>query len=83
MFGFSLTKLVVAAILIMGVWYGFKMMTRIGEVRSEALSREGAQKKGKTPAKGEVEDLVECRRCGAFVSANARACSRNDCPYPR
>ncbi len=80
MFGFSLTKLVVAAILIMGVWYGFKMMARIGEVRSETLAQ-----KGKTPAKakGEVEDLVECRRCGAFVSANARACTRNDCPYPR
>lgn len=80
MFGFSLAKLVVAAILIFAVWYGFKMMNRIGEARSEALPRQG---KGKVSPRADVEDLTECRRCGAFVAANAKACGRGDCPYPR
>jgi hypothetical protein len=80
MFGFSLGKLVVATILILAVWYGFKMMTRIGEVRAESLRNNAAPKGSR---KLEVEDLVECKRCGAFVSAGAKACSRDDCPYPR
>ena len=79
MFGFSLGKIVVATILILAVWYGFKMMSRIGEVRADALSREPKPKANKL----EVEDLVECKRCKAFVSAGARACVRDDCPYPR
>ncbi len=79
MFGFSLGKLVVATILILAVWYGFRMMTRIGEVRADALARNPKPKANKL----EVEDLVECKRCGAFVSAGAKACVRDDCPYPR
>ena len=88
MFGFSLAKLVVATFLILAVWYGFKMMTRLSEARSAALPRDaGAKDKGKgkgnVSRRTEVEDLTECRKCGAFVSANANACARADCPYPR
>ncbi|MSP21384.1 MAG: hypothetical protein EXQ93_07730 [Alphaproteobacteria bacterium] len=79
MFGFSLAKLVVVTGLILAVWYGFRMMTRIGEVRAEALARNNA----KGARKLDVEDLVECKRCSAFVSAGAKACTRGDCPYPR
>ncbi|MBM3506828.1 MAG: hypothetical protein FJX64_03715 [Alphaproteobacteria bacterium] len=81
MFGFSLGKLVVAMILILAVWYGFKMMGRIGEVRAESLRNANAAKG--TRNKLEVEDLTECKRCGAFVSAGAKACARDDCPYSR
>lgn len=80
MFGFSLAKLVVAAILICAVWYGFKMMNRIAEARSDSLPGQG---KGKVSPRANVEDLTECSRCGAFVSANAKACGRADCQYPR
>lgn len=76
MFGFSLAKLVVATILILAVWYGFKVVNRVSEARSEVLPQ-------RAKPRAEVEDLVECRRCGAFVSANAKACGRADCPYPR
>jgi hypothetical protein len=82
MFGFSLAKLVVAAFLILAAWYGFKMMTRLSEARSAALPRDAAAK-GSSSRRTEVEDLTECRKCGAFVSANAKACTRADCPYPR
>jgi hypothetical protein len=88
MFGFSLGKLVVATLIILAVWYGFKMMGRIGEVRADALMRNRAQGKGAGQGKGsanklEVEDLTECKKCGAFVAAGAKACLRGDCPYPR
>ncbi len=82
MFGFSLGKLVVATLLILAVWYGFKMMSRIGEVRADSLARNPAPGKDKGK-KLEVEDLVECKRCNAFVSAGAKACARDDCPYPK
>lgn len=83
MFGFSLGKLVVATILILAVWYGFRMMTRIGEVRADALARNPKPQAKGGANKLEVEDLVECKRCNAFVSAGAKACVRDDCPYPR
>ena len=59
MFGFSLAKLVVAAILIFGVWYGFKMMNSIAEARSDSLPGQG---KGKVSPHANVEDLTECGR---------------------
>lgn len=80
MFGFSIAKLIVVSILIVAVWQGFKMMTRIGEVRAETLARNGAKKSARTI---DVEDLAECKRCGAFVSPNAKACTRADCPFGR
>ena len=83
MFGFSITKLLFTAAVIAAVWYGFKMLTRLGDRKSERISRGGnkASKKSAKAANAASEDMVECAVCGIFVSAAAGSCERSDCPY--
>jgi len=87
--GLSFGKLVVLAILILVVWYGFKYASRVEAVR-QALKREMAaqRERARTQAKPgptlAAEDLVKCNRCGSYVAAHAAAgCGRADCPYRR
>jgi len=84
MLGFSIQKLLFTVAVIAAVWYGFKWLGRMKEVRDrQARERlrpdaDGAPQPG---APG-TEEMVECGRCGAYVSAAApRSCGRADCPY--
>lgn len=88
MFGFSFTKLLILAILILIVWYGFKYAARIEAVkqqlRAEALRRRqgGGGDGGMRSAARPVEDLVRCRQCGSFVAAQGAAnCGKPGCPW--
>ncbi len=69
---FSLPKLIVLALVIMAVLYGFKLA---GSLRSRRDARDTAPEP--TPEKTrererlEAEDLVQCPKCGAYVSAGA------------
>jgi len=88
MFGLSFTKLLLLAILIIIVWYGFKYAARIEAVkqalRAETLRRrDGGAMRGNTrSAARPVEDLVKCQRCGAFVAAQGTAnCGKPQCPW--
>jgi uncharacterized protein len=86
MFGLSFTKLLVLAVLILIVWYGFKYAARIEAVkqavRAEALRRRqpgGAEMRSTARP---VEDLVKCRQCGSFVAAQGAAnCGKPQCPW--
>ncbi|PIW27008.1 MAG: hypothetical protein COW30_12210 [Rhodospirillales bacterium CG15_BIG_FIL_POST_REV_8_21_14_020_66_15] len=86
MFGFSLPKLLFTALAIAAVWYGFKWLGRV-QARQKELARERARRmkdtgtpRGRAP---EVEDMMECPTCGAFVAASGpRNCGKTDCPYP-
>jgi hypothetical protein len=85
MFDLGFSKLVVLAIIIAGVWYGFKYVQRVDTVK-RALEREIAARRaraqGDPPAARKVEDLVKCERCGAFVAGRGNAaCARPDCPW--
>jgi uncharacterized protein len=85
MFGFGFSKLVVLVILILAIWYGFKYVGRVEEVRqSLRRAREAAQRganRGSSP-KIEAEDMVKCRVCDAYVAARGAAkCGRSDCPW--
>ena len=87
MFGLSFTKLLVLAVLILVVWYGFKYAARIEAVkqtlRAEARRRQAGGGGGeiKQPARP-VEDLVKCRQCGSFVAAQGAAnCGKPQCPW--
>jgi hypothetical protein len=96
MFGLSFTKLLMLAILILIVWYGFKYAARIEAVkqnlRAEALRHRqggngggnggGDMRRERTPAARPVEDLVKCQRCGSFVAAQGAAnCGKPQCPW--
>ncbi|MAY65831.1 MAG: hypothetical protein CMM77_01740 [Rhodospirillaceae bacterium] len=86
MFGFSIQKLLFTGLAIAAVWYGFKWLTRM-QARQREVARDNAKRmkesgtsKSKTP---EVEDMVECPTCGAYVAAQGmRHCGKSDCPYP-
>jgi len=85
MFGFSLSKLIFTAIIVAAVWYGFKYVNRLGEVRRDKLDRQNNPVKPsqkKSSAGGEAEDMVACSVCGTFVApSSAGNCGRGDCPY--
>jgi uncharacterized protein len=79
MLGFSLQKLLLLAAVIVAVWYGFKMFSRLEQ--SKRNDGKVADKRGErnTPV---AEDLVQCTVCEAYVPAeNATNCGRSDCPY--
>lgn len=86
MFGLSLGKLLVLAILIAAVWYGFKYRARFEtirrNVREEVARRQSAP--GPRPPPRSVEDLVKCPQCGAFVAATgATNCGKPGCPWDK
>jgi hypothetical protein len=75
-------KLIVLILVILAVWYGYKYVNRVNEIR-EALRRRAAG-----PARGggpnrvlKAEDMTKCRACGAYVAEGAASCGRPDCPF--
>lgn len=82
MFGFSLPKLVVLAVIIAAVWYGFKFLGRLEAKRKAELK---AAKKGGSATQAAdlaAESMIQCPVCETYVAASsARSCGRGDCPY--
>ena len=83
MFGLpSIQKLIVLGLVIAVVWYGFKFLGRLQQVRkAEAKLRASETKKPqKTRTERsaeagdgqEVADLVQCPACGAYVQAGSK-----------
>lgn len=86
MFGLpSLTKLLVLVVVVLVVWYGFKLVNRLDAARkSEAKLRayEREKEEEMRKARGEVEEMKACGQCGAYVPAShPMNCGRADCPY--
>ncbi len=80
MLGFSLTKLVVLAVIIALVWYGFKWAGRVSQQRA---NREVPREDAARTAIESAEDLSKCSLCGTFVpTEGAGDCGRDGCPYP-
>lgn len=79
MFGFSFGKVLLLAVVIAGVWYGWRWLQRVQAVsRDEELKQ--AQDRARTIG---GEDMVKCPACETYLSPRtARACGRAACPYP-
>ena len=69
---FSLPKLLVLILIILGVIYGFKIVSSLNrrQHRRDAAP-EPTSEKARERERLEVEDLVQCPKCGAYVSAGA------------
>ena len=88
MFGISLAKIVVLALIVFAVLYGSRLVQRFQTLRSaeearraraDARARAGARAPG---ASGGIEEMVKCRVCGAYVAARGAAgCGQPNCPY--
>ena len=80
-------KILVTAAIILVIWYGFKFVGRVAEVKESKERNIPKGGGGKAPSKanegGETVDLVACKVCGDYVSsAKTVSCGRDDCPYP-
>jgi hypothetical protein len=80
MLGFSLSKLVVLAVIVTGVWYLFRMLGGPPPKKNEPPPAREARSGTR---RIEAEDTVRCSVCGTYVTAGARSCGRADCPYGR
>lgn len=92
MFEMSFGKLLLLAIIVLVVWYGFKRAARVEamrrSLRAQAQRRRPGDRNGGGGTIGggraaqPVEDLVKCRQCGAFVAASGAAnCGKPLCPW--
>jgi uncharacterized protein len=83
MLGLSFGKLLVLALLILAIWYGFKYAGRVEQVRQavkRARTSAGQQRGG--GQRLQAEDMVKCRACGTYVAAHGVGkCGRPDCPW--
>lgn len=76
---FLLTVAVIAI-----VWFGFKYLQRVNDLRARAASRPPApgRPRFEPVADGEsVQDLVKCPRCSTYRSAKLGHCGQEGCPY--
>lgn len=84
MFGLpSIQKLIVLAAVVAAVWYGFKFLGRLQKQREEEAKlharKDARAAKKKSPKEtsgggrgGQVEDLVQCPSCGAYIQAGTK-----------
>lgn len=82
----SLSKLLILIAVIVAVWQGFKILSRMQRARqaeaearlrqAQAQARAAQQRRA-----GAVEETRQCRVCGAYVAKGTGGCGRPDCPF--
>jgi uncharacterized protein len=90
MLGFSLSKLIVLALIGLGAWYLFRMLAGLPanqqpRPNAQARSRPGPGAANSTAGRAQdAEDMVRCSVCGTYVAAKgAKACDNPACPWPK
>ncbi len=71
----TLPKLILIVVVIAAVWWFFR---RARARRDE--SRSNAKGTTSSGAVKQVEDMVQCRKCGAYVPLGAPRCGKENCP---
>ncbi|WP_448191149.1 hypothetical protein [Azospirillum sp. sgz301742] len=89
----SFSKLILLALVIGAVWFGWRWFQRVDAVRREHLRRQAAPRPAASPHRGaqpepardvSAEDMEKCPECGAYVAPrSATSCGRTGCPYGR
>jgi len=74
-------KFLLTVFLVAFVWFGFKYLQRLAEMKERRGRRAGPAAPPR-PADSNVQDLVKCPVCATWQAGNAtRPCGRADCPY--
>ncbi len=82
MFGFSISKLILTVAVIAAVWYGFKMLNRLGERKQDKVGQGGASNPAAKAGGDAAEDMTACSVCGVYVAASSAGnCGKAGCPY--
>lgn len=87
----SLPKLLLLALVIGAVWFGWRWFQRVDAVRRDQLRRQAAPQPAprrdpgaEAPRGAAAEDMEKCPECGAYVAPrSATSCGRPGCPYGR
>lgn len=78
MLGFGFGKLIVLAVVVAAVWYGFKLITRLDQERKRKNRLREKRRQGTET----VDKMEKCTVCNTYVvAATARDCGRDGCPY--
>lgn len=88
MFGLSFAKVLLLAIVISVVWFGYRWFQRWE--KEQAARNAAAAPRARDQARGGgdarqlgAEDMVACTVCGAYVAPrSATSCGKANCPYP-
>jgi len=80
---FGVSKILVLIVIIVVVWYGFKLVARRNQHVGDRRSARPIGSTRPEPPDSKTQDMESCAVCGTFVpNASARACGRKGCPYP-
>ena len=84
----SIPKLLLLAIVVGAVWYGFKYLQArdraLARAAADAAVRQQAQRPTQHSAQrtaAATEELAKCPVCATYVAPGARACGRAGCPH--
>jgi hypothetical protein len=96
MFSFGLAKLIFLVGILLVVIYGSRLLRHVQASREAEDRRRGAESRPKPAARqkardaepqqpeADVQDMVKCRVCGAYVaSLGAQDCGQVGCPFAR
>jgi hypothetical protein len=73
---FAFPKLIVIILIVVAAWVSYRWLN--------GLTRELTRRRPRSPGSAiNVENLVACTICGAYVAASAPSCGRPDCPRSR
>lgn len=65
-------KWLVLALIVVGVWYGFKAISRRNMAKTAEDRRERTDS---------VEEMTPCATCGTYVTPEQKNCGKDGCPY--
>ncbi|MBC7951128.1 MAG: hypothetical protein H7Z12_04800 [Rhodospirillaceae bacterium] len=77
-------KILLTIVAVAIVWFGFKYLQRVTELRErrDARAPAGDKPRFEPVADGEsVQDLEKCSICNTFRSPKLGPCGRVNCPY--
>ncbi len=71
-----LQKILLLAVVVAIVWYGFKFVGRLDQQRKQKIARDNEA------ARNGVADTVQCPVCEAYIATDIKSdCGKPDCPY--
>ena len=77
MFGLGIREILVTAIVVAAVWYGFKIVTR-----DKTLKKPDDGKNVAGVADPGAVEMQACHVCGVYVVPGSSDCGTAECPYP-
>jgi len=66
LFGLSISKILFTIFVVVAVWKGFALVSRLARDRKAAAEGKVAAG-GRKSAREQTVELIECRSCGAYV----------------